>query len=142
MCKQRKTEMHDLVVRCLDLKKKSPNNEMIPACKDVLSAYCYVFSNQDTITCLLNDHDVYIPGKKATTLPTRAVVTTTRSTIRTTSPSTTTTKTTTTTRPSTAINKVPKTPFEMIPGFTGTINSVNYFDFKNKKLTYLNLDSN
>ena len=138
-CQKHKSEMHDLVVRCIDLKKKSHDGVMVPACKEILSAYCYVFSNVDVITCLTNDHEVYVPGKR-TFITTK---TTSRSTIKiniiTGNPITTTTRPTIkiniitnnpTTRPmiTTPRTNPPKSnkyPFELIPGFTGTITSVN-----------------
>jgi hypothetical protein len=126
--------MYDLVVRCLDLKKKSNDREMVPACKEILSAYCYVFSSIDIMTCIRNEHDVYIPGKRTIVTTTK---TSTRSTIKiniitknlittttTTTRSTTTTTTTTTTTLRTNPPKTNKTPFELIPGFTGRITTV------------------
>jgi hypothetical protein len=132
MCRTRKNEMYDLVKRCLDLKKKSTDGQMIPACKEILSAYCYVFSSQDIMTCRLNDHDAYVPGKKASTTPS---LVTARSTVR---PTTTTIRSTSTIRPTFAIRTTAtvrpatappsqKSPFELIPGFSGTVNSVIIF---------------
>jgi hypothetical protein len=121
--------MYDLVVRCLDLKKKSNDREMVPACKEILSAYCYVFSSVDIMTCIRNEHDVYIPGKrtiattpKTSTRSTIKINIITKNLITTTTTRSTTTTTTTTLR--TNPPKTNKTPFELIPGFTGRITTV------------------
>lgn len=146
-CKKHKIDMYNLVNKCLDMKQKSNEKEMIPACKEILSAYCYVFSSQDIRTCMLNDHDIYVPGKKSysTTTPsatgrtikinviTNSPVTTTRTikiNVITNGPVTTSRPTTTTTS-----TKTSKSPFEKIPGFTGTVSAVK-INCKNKRFEF------
>ena len=107
LCSGKKSEMYELVLKCERLKLEHSNQRLEP-CREVYSIYCYVFN--DRFTCLGQDYDTYVPGrKKFTTSGTR---TTTRSTstvtikinVITTSsyrPPVVTTTTRTTTRPTT-----------------------------------------
>jgi hypothetical protein len=131
ICKKTKADLYDLVQKC----DNSPQStaKMAQTCNEIVSIYCYVFSKYDRITCMLTKHDQYVPGKKTTTLapitsvtPTRASTTT--RTIPTTTTTSTTTTTTTTTRTTTAklitTTSSSTYPFNMIPGFSGTITEV------------------
>lgn len=117
LCATKKAEIYELVKKCDRLKIENSNQRMEP-CRDVYSIYCYTF--YDRFTCIGQDYDPYVPGRKkyttssarptpvstrATTghtikinvITTKPVVTTARPIITT----TTTRSTTTTTRPTT-----------------------------------------
>lgn len=111
LCSSKKTEMYELVKKCDRLKMETGNQRLEP-CREVYSVYCYVF--YDRFTCIGQDYDTYIPGrKKYTTSSTRPTAFTTRATsgqtikinVITNKPVTTTTRsyviTSTATRPTT-----------------------------------------
>lgn len=109
LCSSKKSEMYELVKKCDRLKMETGNQRLEP-CREVYSVYCYVF--YDRFTCIGQDYDTYIPGrKKYTTSSARPTAFSTRGTsgqtikinVITNKPVTTTTRsyviTTTTTRP-------------------------------------------
>lgn len=74
MCSTKKKEIKDLVEKC-DTLTKGKTAPVPDACQDILSIYCYVFSD-DIYTCYMRDYPLYIPGKKKFTHSTTSPTTT------------------------------------------------------------------
>ena len=74
MCSTKKKEIKDLVEKC-DTITKGKTAPVPDACQDILSIYCYVFSD-DIYTCYMRDYPLYIPGKKKFTHSTTSPTTT------------------------------------------------------------------
>jgi len=118
-CVKKRSQMTDLINKCEEIKKQK-NVNVPKSCGDIVSIYCFVFSKIDKITCTKIPHSEYVPIAPPPTTKSQPTISTTSTTTRTTTTkpntsSTTTVKVFTTSKGSSSY------PFELIPGFKGTI---------------------
>lgn len=148
LCSSKKLEIYELVKKCDKLRIEN-KGKPLDSCRDVLSIYCYVF--YDSFTCLGEDYDAYVPGRKKfpqssttsaySTASSRripiVIITTPKSVITTKSTTTTTTKSTTTTKktPLTTTTTAKTTPKavsnsnDLISPFDGPVFAVSALNF-------------